>query len=81
MKRGGTVRQGISTRHEQTASATRTTRATGPSQIREHLGEARVCEAPTVLGEVLLEVVEQQQQAMRAQQFPNLRDLVRFLMV
>ncbi len=88
MKRHGTVRQGISTRHEQTAGATRTaratkatrtTRTTGPSQVCEHLGEARVGEAPTVLGEVLLEVVEQQQQAVFAQQFPNPRDLVRIL--
>ncbi len=82
MKRDGTARQGISTRHEQTACATRTARATcatGPSQVCEHLGEARVGEAPTVLGEVLLEVVEQQQQAVFAQQFPNPRDLVRIL--
>ncbi len=72
----GTVRrsaQRISTCHEQTAMSG------GTGQVGERLAEARVGEAPAVLGEILLEVVEQHQQAVLAQQPPDQSDLVRIL--
>ncbi len=68
-EQAGTPRQRVSTGHQHAALGA------GTGQAAEHLGETRVGEGPAVLGEVALEVVEEHQQPVFAQQPPDQIDL------